>query len=440
MIVPLPHPADVLRRLAFALALLLSSAAGAQADFAEGVRAYDSGDYKAAYKAWLPLAQDDDPAAQRNIALLYRKGLGVSQDFEAAARWYRRAAENGLVRAQVNLANMYLRGQGVPRDPEAARDWYARAALAGDAVGQFNLGLLHERGEGGVRSLPQAMGWYFLAGRSGHPEALRRLAVLVRKDEEQRLARREKTRQAGSGAPPVAAGPAVAAETESATPTGAKGPSEKGDRDTAGKTDSAAKTSEKKTVAVASRSEGAKTGTTAKPAEERRRAGEGTKNSDTGADGESDDVSSMARTLLTGLITRLTTIEPAEGTDRHDGIGASAVERDEPDLDAAGSSVALAAGQEALREGRYGQARDLWLPPARDGVAEARYRLGKLYAQPGFAQANPVDQYFWLTLAARQGHIGASIARGELSRRLDQKVRGRAEDRLKSWDEDRTGL
>ena len=54
-----------------------------------------------------------DPAAQRNLAHLYRMGLGVAQDFGQAVPWCRLAAESGLAGAQANLAIMYLRGQRV---------------------------------------------------------------------------------------------------------------------------------------------------------------------------------------------------------------------------------------------------------------------------------------------------------------------------------------
>ena len=84
-----------------------------QAQFEAAVNAYEVGEYITAFKTWLPLAYEDDPAAQRNLGHLCRMGLGVKQDFAKAAEWYRKAAELGLARAQANLANMYLRGQGV---------------------------------------------------------------------------------------------------------------------------------------------------------------------------------------------------------------------------------------------------------------------------------------------------------------------------------------
>ena len=151
--------------------------APARADFDAGVRAYDAGDYEAAFQTWLPLARDGDPFAQRNLGHLYRLGRGVPQDFAVAANWYRRASDQGLVRAQANLANMYLRGQGVEQDTERAAAWFHRAAVAGHIISQFNVGLLFDKGLGVPRDPAKAMGWFLAASEGGHEKARELLAT-----------------------------------------------------------------------------------------------------------------------------------------------------------------------------------------------------------------------------------------------------------------------
>ena len=163
------------------VALLVSLPAGARADFADAVRAYEAGDYATAYAEWLPFAERGDPAAERNIGHLYRMGWSVPQDFSEAAKWYRRAAEKGFARAQANLANMYLRGQGLERDHAMAVEWFRRAGLQGHAVAQYNLGLMYENGLGVEQSDAKAMGWYHLASRTGHRRASDKLALLIAK-------------------------------------------------------------------------------------------------------------------------------------------------------------------------------------------------------------------------------------------------------------------
>ena len=102
-----------------------------KADFADGARAYDGGDYAAAFEAWLPLAEAGDPAAQVAVASLYRNGLGRPVDAGEAARWYRRAAEAGDSVAQLNLGDLYARGQGVERDLGQAAYWLTLSARQG---------------------------------------------------------------------------------------------------------------------------------------------------------------------------------------------------------------------------------------------------------------------------------------------------------------------
>ena len=119
------------RSLALAALLLAAGAPPAQADFAEGLAAFDAGDYRGALDAWRPLAKAGDAEAQVALAGLYRGGLGIPADLAAAARWYRRAAGQGEAVAQLNLGDLYSRGAGVPRDLVQAHLWLSLAAAQG---------------------------------------------------------------------------------------------------------------------------------------------------------------------------------------------------------------------------------------------------------------------------------------------------------------------
>ncbi len=149
------------------------------ARFDEGVAAYDAGDYEEAFDIWLPLAQNDDLAAMRNVALLLRKGKGTARDPERAIYFYERAARGGLTSAQVNAAFMYLDGDGIPQDYKKASFWFHTAAIAGVPVARYNLGVLYERGLGVEADQARALAWYTLAARTGHEKALERLTQLV---------------------------------------------------------------------------------------------------------------------------------------------------------------------------------------------------------------------------------------------------------------------
>lgn len=102
-----------------------------EARFAEGLAAYDAGDYRTSFEAWQPLAEAGDVEAQVALAGLYLGGLGVAADAGQALGWYRRAAAAGDAIAQLNLGDLHLRGLGVPRDPVRAYAWFSLAAEQG---------------------------------------------------------------------------------------------------------------------------------------------------------------------------------------------------------------------------------------------------------------------------------------------------------------------
>lgn len=98
-----------------------------------GYQSYLKGDYQAAFREWLPLAELGDVEAQYNLGVLYDEGAGVEQDLAVAADWYRKAAEQGFIDAQTNLGIMYYFGHGVARDYHEATKWFRLAAEQGDA-------------------------------------------------------------------------------------------------------------------------------------------------------------------------------------------------------------------------------------------------------------------------------------------------------------------
>ena len=111
----------------------------AAADFSGGLAAYDSGDYYAAYLAWLPLAKSGDGDAQAAIADLYLSEL-LTQPVGANERrrirqtavfWYSLAARCGHAVAQLNLGDLKARGIGTARNPVQAYLWLGLAARQG---------------------------------------------------------------------------------------------------------------------------------------------------------------------------------------------------------------------------------------------------------------------------------------------------------------------
>ena len=93
------------------------------------------GDYAAALKEWLPLAEQGDARAQTNLGVMYRDGQGVPRDHKTALKWYTLAAEQGYANAQNNLGVMYGEGPGVIQDYVRAHMWGNIAASNGSENG-----------------------------------------------------------------------------------------------------------------------------------------------------------------------------------------------------------------------------------------------------------------------------------------------------------------
>jgi hypothetical protein len=126
--------------------------------------AYDKGNYKAALRGLLPLAEQGDVRAQTTLGLLYYRGSRDTQRNDAeAAKWFRLAAERGDAVAQFNLGVMYSEGQGVPQDHAKAAKLYQLAAEQGNPQAQYNLGLWYAQGDGGAPDNVAAHMWFNLA-------------------------------------------------------------------------------------------------------------------------------------------------------------------------------------------------------------------------------------------------------------------------------------
>jgi TPR repeat protein len=75
--------------------LAAMSTASLAGPFEDGVTAYDRNDYSTAMRNWRSLADQGNPAAQSNIALMYAKGQGVSKDYVQAHMWASLSASKG---------------------------------------------------------------------------------------------------------------------------------------------------------------------------------------------------------------------------------------------------------------------------------------------------------------------------------------------------------
>jgi TPR repeat protein len=87
---------------------------------------------------WGKAAEQGDPEAQYNLALMFNKGQGVEQNLELAFHWFGEAAQQGVPSAQSRLGIVYATGEGVALDAIEAHKWFIIASESGDEAGKTN--------------------------------------------------------------------------------------------------------------------------------------------------------------------------------------------------------------------------------------------------------------------------------------------------------------
>ncbi len=140
--------------------------------------AFMFGQFKVAFKAWAPLAEQGYAKAQASLAWMYHTGNGVKRDLPTAFVWYQKAADQGHAIAQNNLAVMYENGLGTRKNTKAAAYWFRESANSGYSFAQYNLGRLYAEGIGVKKDLEKARYWWRIASRQGVKKATEALALL----------------------------------------------------------------------------------------------------------------------------------------------------------------------------------------------------------------------------------------------------------------------
>ena len=96
-----------------------------------GLDAQRKGDYAAALKLLVPLANRGDATAQLRLGVMNETGQGMPENQRRAVVRYRQAAEQGNAEAQYRLGMKYDRGQGVAQDKKLSLQWYVKSAAQG---------------------------------------------------------------------------------------------------------------------------------------------------------------------------------------------------------------------------------------------------------------------------------------------------------------------
>lgn len=87
----------------------------------------------------------------------------------------------------------------------------------------------------------------------------------------------------------------------------------------------------------------------------------------------------------------------------------------------------------AFSEGRYADARRLWLPVAEAGERKAQFCLGRIYEEGLGVSKSTVQAYFWYNLAAVSGSEDYAAARDRLEQTMKQQEIDEANKMIDEW-------
>ena len=147
------------------------------ADFTKGANAYNSGDYRTAFKELLPYANEGNSEAQWAIGSMYRWGYGLLKDYSEALKWFEKSGNQGNENASLQLADMYFWQEGLnehkmfsdeyerahKKNEKLAYEWMKKAAEQGNIIAMYRVGLMYARGAIVRQNKSRAKEWFNLA-------------------------------------------------------------------------------------------------------------------------------------------------------------------------------------------------------------------------------------------------------------------------------------
>ena len=115
---------NIIKATIFALIFTLAAPAAAQ-DFGDGRKAYERGDYAAALREWLPLAEQGNAQAQHELGFMYLQGRGVARDDIQDHMWWSLAASQGNEASTLarKLVAAFMTPAQIAEAQKLAREW-----------------------------------------------------------------------------------------------------------------------------------------------------------------------------------------------------------------------------------------------------------------------------------------------------------------------------
>jgi TPR repeat protein len=112
-------------------------------------------------------ADQNDPAAELELAGMYKTGAGVEANARLEYIWLERAARHGNVRAQYEYGIALREGRGTVQDYAGALKWMQLAAEGGNGPAQLALGNMYRTGLGMPANNIKAYVWLNVAAAQG---------------------------------------------------------------------------------------------------------------------------------------------------------------------------------------------------------------------------------------------------------------------------------
>lgn len=117
--------------------------------------------------------------AQRNLGIIYSRGIGVEKDCKKAISYLEYAAENGDSKAMLMAALAHDKGGWANPDYQKAYQYYAKLAEKNNVDAINCLAIMHEQGTGIPKDLKKAAKLYEKAVGLGDARAMTNLAILL---------------------------------------------------------------------------------------------------------------------------------------------------------------------------------------------------------------------------------------------------------------------
>lgn len=148
-------------------------------------------DYDSAVQMLTRSIESGNPNAALVLAQWTERGVGLPKpDYEKAAYWYRFALRGDLGEAAIAIVSLYRRGYVKPPNEQSANDLASlgislltQRSRKGDSTATYRLGRIYGLGLGVKIDAEKAMHWYQEAAKLGSVAALRQLAVLASREE-----------------------------------------------------------------------------------------------------------------------------------------------------------------------------------------------------------------------------------------------------------------